>query len=55
MDGCDSEGCTTTAGDKRMEREELRIEMNGGVLWGRPRPGRGCGAIDGWMDYRKIS
>jgi hypothetical protein len=27
--------------------EELRIEMNGGVLWGRPRPGRGCSAIDG--------
>jgi len=24
--------------------------MNGGVLWGRPRPGRGCGAIYGWMD-----
>jgi len=30
--------------------EEMRIEMNGGVLWGRPRPGRGCSAIDGWMD-----
>jgi hypothetical protein len=30
--------------------EELRIEMNGGVLWGRPRPGRGCSTIDGWMD-----
>jgi len=26
-------------------REELRIEMNGGVLWGRTRPGRGCSAI----------
>jgi hypothetical protein len=24
--------------------------MNGGVLRGRPRPGRGCSAIDGWMD-----
>jgi len=24
--------------------------MNGGVLWGRPRPGKGCSAIDGWMD-----
>jgi hypothetical protein len=24
--------------------------MNGGVLWGRPRPGRGCSAIDGWME-----
>jgi hypothetical protein len=23
--------------------------MNGGVLWGRPRPGRGCRAIDGWV------
>jgi len=30
--------------------EELRIEMNGGVLCGRPRPGRGCSTIDGWMD-----
>ena len=29
--------------------EELHTEMNGGVLWGRPRPGRGCSAIDGWM------
>jgi len=27
--------------------EELQIEMNGGVLWGRPRPGRGCSAMDG--------
>jgi hypothetical protein len=26
---------------------ELRIEMNGGVLWGSPRPGRGCSTIDG--------
>jgi hypothetical protein len=24
--------------------------MNGGVLRGRPRPGRGCSAIDGWND-----
>jgi len=32
--------------------EELRIEMNGGVLWRMPRPGRGCSAIDGWMDGR---
>jgi len=24
--------------------------MNGGVLWGRPRPGRGCSATYGWMD-----
>ena len=30
--------------------EELRIEINWGVLWRRPRPGRGCSAIDGWMD-----
>jgi hypothetical protein len=29
--------------------EELQIETNGGVLWGRPRPGRGCRAIDGWV------
>jgi hypothetical protein len=28
---------------------KLRIEMNGGVLWGRPRAGSGCSAIDGWM------
>ena len=27
--------------------EELRIEMNGSVLWGRPGPGRGCSATDG--------
>jgi hypothetical protein len=27
---------------------ELRIEMNGGVLWGRPRPGRGCSDMDGF-------
>jgi len=32
MDGCGSERCTTAAGDKRDGREELRIEMNGGVL-----------------------
>jgi len=25
--------------------KELKIGMNGGVLWGRPRPGRGCSAI----------
>jgi len=30
--------------------EELRIGMNGGVLWGRPRPGRRCSAVDGRMD-----
>jgi hypothetical protein len=29
--------------------EELGIETNGGVLWGGPRPRRGCSAIDGWM------
>ena len=28
----------------------MQIEMNGGILRGRPRPGRGCSAIDGWMD-----
>jgi hypothetical protein len=27
--------------------EKLRVEMNGGGLWGRPRPGGGCSAIDG--------
>ena len=35
--------------------EELRIEMNRGVLWGRSRPGRGCSTIDGWMDIRKMN
>jgi hypothetical protein len=25
--------------------------MNGGILWGRPRPRRGCSAIDGWVDW----
>jgi hypothetical protein len=34
--------------------EELRIEMNGGVLWGRPRPGNGCSAIDEWMDSKRL-
>jgi len=29
---------------------ELKIGMNGGVLWGRPRPGRGGSDIYGWMD-----
>jgi len=24
--------------------------MNGDVLWGRPRLGRGCSTIYGWMD-----
>jgi hypothetical protein len=28
--------------------EELRTETNGGVLWGRPRPRRGCSTVDGW-------
>jgi hypothetical protein len=23
---------------------------DGGILWGRPRPKRGCRAIDGWTD-----
>ena len=31
-------------------RGRAEMGMNGGVLWGRPRPGRGCGAIYGWMD-----
>jgi hypothetical protein len=30
--------------------EERKIEKNGGNFWGRPRPGRGCSAMDGWMD-----
>jgi hypothetical protein len=34
--------------------EELHIEMNGGVLWGRPRPGRGCRAIGGWMEILQL-
>ena len=28
--------------------------MNGGVLWGRPRPGRGRSAIDGWMESHTL-
>ena len=28
-------------------RRRAEIGMNGGVLWGRPRPGRGCSAIYG--------
>jgi len=28
--------------------------MNWDVLWGRPRPGRGCIAIDGWMDVPSL-
>jgi hypothetical protein len=31
---------------------KLQIGMNRGVLWGRPRPGRGCSAIHGWMDLQ---
>jgi len=27
--------------------EAPKIGMNGGILWGRPRPGRGCSAIQG--------
>jgi len=26
--------------------------MNGGILWGRPRPRRGCSAIYGWIMAR---
>jgi hypothetical protein len=29
---------------------KLQIGMNGSVLWGRPRTGRGCSAMDGLMD-----
>jgi hypothetical protein len=32
---------------------KLQIGMNGCVLWGRPRPGRGCSAIYGWMDLHE--
>ena len=32
--------------------EELKIVMNGGVLWVGPRPGRGCSVIYGWKDER---
>jgi len=28
--------------------------MNGGILWGRPRLGRGCSAVYGWMDITFI-
>jgi len=45
MGGRGSEGCTTTAGDED-GGEELQIEMNGGILRGRSRPGRGCSAVD---------
>jgi len=31
--------------------EELKIGLNGDVLWGRPRPGRGCSAIYGMELY----
>jgi hypothetical protein len=38
-----------------MEEEGFqKIEMDGGILWGRPRPGRGCSAIYGWMDFSKV-
>ena len=30
--------------------EELKTGRNGGIFWGRPRPGRGCSAIHGWTD-----
>jgi hypothetical protein len=26
----------------------MRIDVNGGVLRGRPRPGKRCSTIDGW-------
>jgi hypothetical protein len=29
--------------------------MNGGVLFGRPRAGRGCGAIYGWNSLIQLS
>jgi hypothetical protein len=28
--------------------------MNGGVLWGRPRPGRGCSAVDDELSHFSI-
>jgi hypothetical protein len=31
-----------------IKRGDYFSGRNGGVLWRRPRPGRGCSAIDGW-------
>ena len=35
--------------------EERKIGKNGGNFWGRPRPGRGCIAMDGWMLFENFT